>query len=133
MTSGKNAELVKSLGATEVIDYINTDVASLSNQFDVVLDTVGNIPIKLAKKLLTPNGRAALIVASLWETITARGNIIAGPAPEKKEDIEELLDLVGQEKLKVLIDSRFSLDDIKSAYAQADSGHKVGNILISMT
>lgn len=112
VTSGANSEWVRSLGAERVIDYTRTDLGSVSERFDVVLDTVGNLSIESGRRLLTDNGRLLLAVAGLGETIRARGNVAAGAAPERVADFERLLQLVADGKLTVVHDQIFDLSDI---------------------
>jgi NADPH:quinone reductase-like Zn-dependent oxidoreductase len=130
VSSAANAELVTELGAERVIDHHQTDVASLTERFDVVLDTVGNLTIATGRRLLTPNGVLVLAVASLGDTIRARGNVVARSAPERVVDFDHLLRLVAAGELTVVHDQIFALDDIVEAHRRVDSGHKVGNIVV---
>lgn len=130
VTSAANAELVTDLGAERVIDHHQTDVGGLAQRFDVVLDTVGNLTAATGRRLLTEGGVLALAVASLGDQIRARGNLVAGSAPERVEDFEYLLQLVAAGDLTVVHDQTFALDDIVEAYRRVDSGHKVGNIVV---
>jgi len=130
VTSAANTALVRSLGAAQTIDYTRQDLTAIDDRFDVVLDTVGNVSIAGGRRLLRPNGRLLLAVAGLGDTIRARGTVAAGPAPERAEDVEHLLDLVADGTLAVVVDSTFSLDDIVGAHRRVDTGHKVGNVLV---
>jgi NADPH:quinone reductase-like Zn-dependent oxidoreductase len=130
VTSAANAGLVMSLGADRVIDYTRTDLGSVSERFDVVLDTVGNLSIRSGRRLLTANGKLLLAVAGLGETIRARGNVAAGAAPERVADVERLLRLVADGRLTVVHDQSFDLSDIVLAHRLVDSGHKRGNVVV---
>lgn len=132
VTSSKNSTLVQRLGAEDIIDYAKQDLVSAGKKFDVVLDTVGNISPQAAKTLLTKKGRAGLMVGTLWEGMVARDQVMTGTATEKKEDIEFLLELTEQGKIKVVIDKIYELDDIVAAHRYADSGSKVGNVIVRM-
>jgi NADPH:quinone reductase-like Zn-dependent oxidoreductase len=130
VTSAANTELVTDLGADRVIDHDQTDVAGLAERFDVVLDTVDNLTIATGRRLLTPDGVLVLAVPSLGDQIRARGNVVAGSAPERVEDFDHLLGLLAAGDLAVVHDRTFALDDIVEAYRRVDSGHKVGNIVV---
>lgn len=132
VTSSDNANIVRKLGAKHVIDYEKQNILELRQKFDVVLDTVGNISPEDAKKLIKTNGRAGLMVAGLSDALRAHGQVIVGTATEKSEDITFLLSLMEQRKLKTVIDSTFKLKDITKAHRRADSGRKVGNIVIEL-
>lgn len=130
VTSGDHAKLVKNIGAEAIIDYTKQNIIDSTKTFDVVLDTVGNISPEAAKGLLNGGGRAGLMVASLGEMLRARGAIKVGTATEKRQDIELLLSLVEQKKLKVIIDKVYKLEEVVSAHTHADTGKKVGNIVL---
>ncbi len=132
VTSAGNTKIVQQIGADEVIDYEKQDIADLDQKFDVVLDTVGNISPGVAKSLINEKGRAGLMAASLGETLSARGQIMTGVATEKSEDIKYLLSLMEKGKLKAVTDSTYDLYDIVVAHKRADSGKKVGNIVINI-
>lgn len=130
VTSAKNSELVRLLGAKQVIDYNEHDVASLEQRYDVVLDAVGNLHPKTAKKLLKKGGRAGLMVASLSDMVQSRGPIKTGAATEKASDMDVLLSLVQQGDLQTVIDSEYGLDAIVDAHTRADSRHAAGAIIV---
>jgi NADPH:quinone reductase-like Zn-dependent oxidoreductase len=130
VTSAANAALVTDLGAEAVLDHDTTDVLATRERFDVVLDCVGNITIASGRRLLTDDGVLVLAAAGLWETIRARGAVVAGSAPERVEDYETLLELMTSGVLDVVHDSSFSLDGIADAHRRVETGHKRGNVIV---
>jgi NADPH:quinone reductase-like Zn-dependent oxidoreductase len=130
VTSAENAALVGELGADHVLVYTRTDLATIDQRFDVVLDTVGNLSITSGRSLLRDRGVLLLAVATLGEQIRARGNVKAGSAPERVADFELLLGLASTGALKVVVDAVYPLDEIADAYRRVDSGHKVGSVLV---
>lgn len=130
VTSAANEDLARSLGADRVIDHTEVDVTTIGQRYDVVLDAVGNLSIRSGRRLLTPRGRLLLVVASLGETIRARGDTAAGPAPERVDDMARLLALVAEGELRVVIDRSVTLSEIVDAHRRVDTGHKVGNVLV---
>jgi NADPH:quinone reductase-like Zn-dependent oxidoreductase len=130
VTSARNAALVAGLGADRVIDHTSTDLATVADRFDVVLDAVGTLTRSSGRGLLADDGVLVLAVAGLWDTVRARGGVVAGAAPERVEDFEALLGLVAQGGLTVVIDEVLDLGQIAAAYRRVDSGRKVGNILV---
>lgn len=130
VTSTPNLDLVAGLGAERVIDYTKTDPLALGERFDVVLDAVGNVSIEAGRRLLAPGGSLVLAAASLGETLRARGDVIAGVAPERAEDFAYLLELMVEGRLRVVTDSVFELSDIVEAHRRVDTGRKVGNVMV---
>ncbi len=130
VTSAANAALVTELGADRVIDYTADDLTTSAERFDVVLDTVGNLSISTGRRLLSPRGVLVLVVANLGEMIRARGNVVAGSAPERVDDFDLLLQLVANGEITVVHDQTYDLDDIVDAYRRVDGGHKVGNVVV---
>ncbi len=130
--STDNVELVKSLGADKVIDYKKQNIFEMDENYDLVVDTVGNISISEGKTLLTENGKLALIVAGLSEFISRDKQVLAGTATEKKEDIEFLSNLTAEDKLKVVIDKVYKLDEVVEAHRHVDGGHKKGNVVLTI-
>ena len=130
ISSVGNHPLLRRLGAQQVIDYQSTPAVSLDERFDVVFDAVGNLSRAQGLRLLNPGGSLILAVASLWETMSARGRVFAGPAPERSEDFAFLLDLVARGVLDPLAETVGGLDALPEAHRRIDTGRKIGNLVI---
>ena len=130
VTSGRNAELVRGLGASEVIDYTTTDLSAVPERFELIVDTVGTLSAPTGRPLLAPDGVLLLVAADLPQTMRARGNVRAGVAAERTADMAALLDLVADGSLRVVLDEVLPMDEIADAHRRVDSGHKVGNVII---
>jgi NADPH:quinone reductase-like Zn-dependent oxidoreductase len=133
VTSAANADLVRRLGATRVVDYRATPLETLrakGERFDVVFDTVGNLSPASGRPLLTGGGVLLLAVASLGQLLAARGPVKAGPASESREIVESVLQLAADGVLDPVIESTHALEGIVDAYRRIDSGRKVGNIVL---
>lgn len=130
VSSARSHVLLRQLGASHVIDYRATPVTSMDERFDVVIDTVGNLNRASGRRLLTPTGALILVAADLLETITARGRIMAGSAPERVTDFAFLLGLVAAGTLDPLVEIIGGLGSLPDAHRRVDSHRKVGNIVI---
>lgn len=130
VTSASNADLVRRLGADRIIDYAVDDITHAPERFDVVFDTVGNLSTASGRRLLRDGGVLVLAVADLWDTLRARRGVVTGPAPERADDFEWLLQLVAANELTVVVDCTFPLDQIADAYRLVDSGRKRGNVIV---
>jgi NADPH:quinone reductase-like Zn-dependent oxidoreductase len=130
--SDLNHDLVKSLGADKVINYTKENFLLSNQKYDLILDTVGNLTLNQTREKLNENGFLLMVVAGLKDIIFSKQNVLEGTTPEKKEDIEFLIELINSSKLKVVIDKVYKLDEIVEAYKHVDTGHKKGNIVVSI-
>jgi NADPH:quinone reductase-like Zn-dependent oxidoreductase len=115
--STANLELVKSLGADKVIDYTKEDFTKSGGTYDVVYDAVMKSSRSRCKDVLKKTG------------IFVNNN---GLAKIKPEDLIFLKDLIEKEKLKPVIDRRYSWEQIVEAHRYVDKGHKKGNVVITV-
>ena len=95
-----------------------------------MLDTVGTLSPASGRHLLADGGVLLLVVAELGEILRAHRDVKAGPAPERVEDVRELLDLVASGALRVVLDRVVPLDEVVAAHERVDSGRKVGNLVL---
>lgn len=130
VASGPNAAVVTAWGADRVVDYTRTPVSQLTGTYDVVVDAVGTITREEGLRLSAPDGSVILAVAGLWDTVRARGRVIAGAAPERREDFAYLLGLVADGRFDAATEVLGGLDALPEAYRRVDSGRKVGNVVI---
>ena len=137
--STANMELVRSLGATHVIDYTKEDFTQNGEAYDVIVDTVGTAPFSRSKGSLKERGRLLLVLGGLpdmlgipWVSITSRKKIIAGPAAERGEDLRFLAKLAEAGEFKPVIDRRYPFEQIVEAHRYVDTGRKKGNVVITL-
>lgn len=126
--SAKNAELLKSLGADEVIDYRTADLSQL-RAVDLVLDSMGGDVLEKSWSVLAPGGRIASLVA--FDIASRDGHdgsfvFFSDAAAALPEAIA--LFLAG--RLQVVTDSIFPLDDTRAALEKLATGHARGKVLI---
>ncbi len=137
--SGANAELVRSLGATRVIDYTKEDFTRNGETYDVIVDTAGTAPFSRCRGSLKEGGRLLLILAGLGETLRAPWvslwgdkRVIAGPAAEDADDLRLLAELSSAEKFRPIIDRRYPFDQIVEAHRYVDTGRKRGSVVVTL-
>ena len=130
--STANIDLVKSLGATTVIDYSKDDVTQQNETYDVILDTVGNLNFAQCKRQLTEQGKAILINTGLLTNLSSlfRRNLICGVAAETKENLNFLRARVEAGDIKAVIDRSYPLEQTAEAHRYVDTGRKKGNVVI---
>jgi NADPH:quinone reductase-like Zn-dependent oxidoreductase len=134
-----NVELVRSLGATRVIDYTKDDFTKNGETWDVIVDTVGTAPFSRSQSSLKDGGRLLLVLGGLgdllkapWVSLTSKKKVIAGPASERAEDLRLLAELAEAGKFKPVIDRVYRLEEIVEAHRRVDSGRKRGNVVVTV-
>ncbi len=136
--SGANADLVESIGAERVIDYTRTDVATIDERWDVVIDTVGRLSVSSLRRLATPRGRIGLVaggipqmLAGVLGNLTSRQRIAFGPADESPAYLERLVGWVAAGAYVPVIDSRHPWERGAEAHARVDSHRKRGSVVLT--
>jgi NADPH:quinone reductase-like Zn-dependent oxidoreductase len=115
--SGRNMEMVQSLGADRAIDYRKEDYSSQEDRFDIVFDAVGKTPKATAKKVLNDGG-VFVSVKMLTK--------------ENSEHLARIKELAEKGALKPFIDRTYKLEEIVTAHEYVDSGRKRGNVIIEI-
>ena len=133
----KKLAMLKEIGADHVIDYTQTDFTKNGQRYDVIIDVVGKPKVMRRTRSLTPNGRYYLanpglshIFGGWWLSLTGGKKLIIQSAAQKREDLLKLRDLVEAGKLKTVIGRSFPLKETAEAHRYAESGEKLGNIII---
>ena len=138
--STANIELVELLGADTVIDYTSEDFTKQGQKYDIIFDTVGKSPFAASVRSLKDSGRyvravhtsPAAIAKGIWTSVITNKKVIAGVAEERKENLEFLKERAEAGEFKPVIDRRYSLDQIVEAHRYVDSGHKKGNVVVTI-
>lgn len=137
----KNVELIKSLGAEEVIDYQTQDFTKINTKFDFIFDAVGKSSFGQCKPLLTNKG--IYISTELGKngenifyaliTPLFKGKKLLFPIPTiTKADVILLKELVEKGFYKPIIDRSYKLEQIVEAYKYVETGQKTGNVVIKV-
>jgi NADPH:quinone reductase-like Zn-dependent oxidoreductase len=135
--SAPKLEMLRTLGADRVIDYAREDFTEGLETYDVIFDVVRGTPSARMVRRLTETGWLLManpgflqIVRARW---AARGSgkrvSFAGPGPTG-EDLAHLRDLVEAGRLHPVIDLQFPLEQMVEAHRYAESGKKLGNVVV---
>jgi NADPH:quinone reductase-like Zn-dependent oxidoreductase len=137
----KNLELLKSLGASEVIDYTKDDFTKNGQLYDVVLDAVGKSSFFKCKKILKPRGiyfstelgylAQNVFLPPLTPLFSSKK--VKFPIPtDSKEDIIFFKELIESGNYKAVIDRRYPLEQIIEATKYVETEQKTGNVIITI-
>lgn len=139
-----NIDLVKSVGADRVIDYMKEDFTKTGQTWDIIFDTVGKSSYSKSKPALTSTGiymttvmGLPILFQMLWTSKfgSKKANIsFTGlrPPEETSKDILVIKKWVEQEKIKTVIDRTYPLKEIADATRYVEKGHKRGNVVITV-
>src|SRR6266481_4491646 len=147
--STRNVDLIKSLGADQVIDYTTEDFTKSADRYDVMLDNVGNRSLSECRQVLTPNGKYVLIGGggagdqgflgglgkALWAMVFSKfvnqqmGMMMADA---NHNDLTILADMMQSGKLKPVIDRTYKLEQVPDAIRYVEQGHARGKVVITV-
>ncbi len=147
--SARNAELVRSLGADDVVDYRAEDVASTRQRFDVVLDLVGNRRLRELRQILTERGTLVLSGGGVFD-----GGSLVGPmaliiggglvgrvvrqrikpfnATPTTERLTALARLAESGQVRPVIDRTYALAEVPAAIRYLESEHARAKVVVTV-
>ncbi len=131
-------DMLRSIGADKVIDYTQEDFTKSGETYDVIFDVVGKSSFSRSIRSLKQNGRYLLanpglsqMVRGRWTSKTGSKKVISGMS-YRTEDLIFLKELIEAGKIKPVIDRRYPLEQIAEAHRYVDTGHKKGNVVITV-
>ena len=144
--STRNVEMVRALGADHVFDYKNENYTESDNEYDLIVDMVGNQSLTANRRVLKPQGRMVLVggpkgnwLAPLWPPLKAAmlspfidQDIGMMLAELSGEDLDYLAGLMADGRLTSRIDTRYSLADTAEALRYLETQRARGKVIITM-
>jgi NADPH:quinone reductase-like Zn-dependent oxidoreductase len=138
--SGANMEMVRSLGAVNVIDYTKEDFTKRAETYDLIFDIVGATTFHRCKRSLKPAGvflqnimGVTDIIRILWTSIAGGKKLRGGVAKENPGRMNLIAELAAAGKLRPVIDRSYPLERIAEAFTYVEKGHKKGNVVITVS
>lgn len=143
--SARNVDMVRSLGADEVIDYTRENFIRGDQRYDVILDCVGNYSFSEYRRVLNPEGRSVgvgaphdfSIIAFLASTIKDMALSASGKqksvmfiAKGSQSDLTLIGELIASGKVKPVIEKIYPLSEAAEAVRHVEAGHARGKVLI---
>jgi NADPH:quinone reductase-like Zn-dependent oxidoreductase len=145
--SGAKAELVRSLGASHVIDYAKEDFANSTERYDLILDIAGNSPLARLRRVLTPTGTIVFVggedggaltggmdrqLGALFRSLFTKQRFAMKPPNENSADLEVLRGLAEAGKFVPAIDSTWPLAQVPDAMRHLVAGKVAGKIAVTV-
>ena len=147
VSSTRNLDLVKSLGADRVVDYTREDFTKGTQRYDVIIDNVGNHPLLEYRQVLTPEGIVVIVGGSSenrWIGPLSRFLAAAVLSPFVSQtfvmfiaklnqpDLAVLRDLMAAGKLTSVIDRRYPLSELPAAIGYLEQGRARGKVVVNV-
>jgi NADPH:quinone reductase-like Zn-dependent oxidoreductase len=144
--STTKVELVRSIGADEVIDYTRDDFTAMGRRWDLILDTAGNRPLARLRRALTAKGTLVIIGGDggRWLGGLDRGlrAVLLSPfvgqrlrvpiSTEHARDLEALRDLIEAGKVTPVLDRTYPLPEAPEAIRYLEQGHPRGKVVVTV-
>jgi NADPH:quinone reductase-like Zn-dependent oxidoreductase len=145
--STHSAELVRSLGADRVIDYTTDDFTRERARYDVILDNVGNRPLRRLRRALTPRGILVLngggspghvigVMGTMLRAAAVNGFVRQRlrflPTREDRQELAAITALLGEGKLTPVLDRTYPLAGTAEGLRYVEAGHAHGKVVITI-
>lgn len=135
--SGRNLELVRSVGADDVVDYEVEDFTTRGETYDAVLECVGNAPFRRARRVLRRGGALLVVVGSLGGLLAAPFQrlgtgirVVAGDLGASADDLALLMRLADDGVIRPVVDRTYPLEEVVEAHRYVDTGRKRGTVVL---
>ena len=146
VSSTRNVELVRSIGADRVIDYTKENFTQSAQRYDLVLDNVGNHSLSRVRRIIKPEGKYVMVggPSGRWlDPLPRAFNAIVMSrfvshdmglflSDLNKEDLTVLRDLMAAGKVTPVIDRRYRLSEVRSAIQYLETGRARGKVVITL-
>jgi NADPH:quinone reductase-like Zn-dependent oxidoreductase len=147
--STRNVDLVRSIGAKEVIDYTAEDFTRSGRRYDLLLDIAGSRSGWACRRVLAPKGTYVVIGGPAGRWLQPVGHMVAalavsplvsqrmvmtavGEAKEVKQDLVTLTELIEDGKVTPVIDRTYPFEEIPAALGYQEEGHAAGKVVITI-
>ena len=135
----KNVEVVRSLGAEEVIDYTKDDFTKNGKKYDLIFDAVGKLSFGRCKASLRPGGRylatdhlGNVVLALSTRRFGDKKVIFSIPPRYQQEDLVFVKELIETGKYRAVIDRRYPVEQVVEATRYVETAQKTGNVVLTV-
>ena len=143
--STRNLDMVRSIGADQVIDYTQEDFTQNGQSYDLIIDAVGNRSVSDLKRTLSPEGTCvivgfsslallfqAIFLGPVMSLIGSKKIGLMGTVKPNSKDLNILKELLDAGKVVPVIDRRYPLRQVAEAIRYLEEGHARGKVIITV-
>jgi len=138
--STRNLDLVRSIGAGQVVDYTQEDFTQTGERYDLIFDVVAKRSFSECKRVLEPRGiyvttefSPLLALAGQWRSMTGNQRMVPlPPKPPSKTDLAFMKELLEAGEVRPVIDRQYTLSELPDALRYLEKGHARGKVIITM-
>jgi NADPH:quinone reductase-like Zn-dependent oxidoreductase len=145
--STRNVEMVRSIGAEEVVDYTHEDFTRRGRRYDLLFDCMGNHSLRECRRVMNPKGifigvggatgrwmfgLFVRVIAALFLSPFLNQKFVTFMAKPNSEDLGVIVELMAAGKLTPVIDRRYGLNDVPEAIRYLEAGHARGKVVITV-
>ncbi|AKF04498.1 NAD(P)-dependent alcohol dehydrogenase [Sandaracinus amylolyticus] len=137
--SGRNAEMVRSIGADHVVDYAREDFTRTAARYDAILDLVGSRSISDCRRALRPTGtyvssvgRLGWSLKALFASVGSSGRARVLTSSPNAADLDVLRSSIDERTIAPVIDQRYPLSDVAEALRRQGEGHARGKSVVTV-
>ena len=141
-----NVDMVRSIGAGQVIDYTQEDFTRSGQRYDIVLDCVGNHSFAACRRVLNPKGvfvavgvpgdlplsrLLAGLIGALVLSLFVSQKLAVFIAKANQQDLTAVAELMATGQVAPVIDRRYRLSEIREAFRYMEAGHARGKVIVT--
>ncbi len=145
--SSTNTDLVRSIGADDVIDYTRQQITDTARNYDLIIDTAGRRSLSMLRRALAPKGTLVIIggegggrwtggfdrsLRAMLLSPFVGQKLRALIASDNGEDLQVLRELIEAGKVTPVIDKAYPISDVPEAIRHLEQGHARGKVIITI-
>jgi len=144
-----NTDLVRSIGADEVVDYRADDFTRAGPRYDLIIDIAGTRPVRACRRALTPRGTLVVVGGPGGRWIRPVDHVVSAAAlapfvsqhitvadavghADKREALATLTELIEADLVTPVIDRQYPFKELPAAVAYQEAGHAAGKVVVSV-
>jgi NADPH:quinone reductase-like Zn-dependent oxidoreductase len=146
VSRGENAEMLRSIGADDVLDYTKSDFTRANERYDLIMDIGGVQSLSGLRRILSPNGRVVMVAPGRgnwvgflvrigWAVVSSKFSskkVLPFLSQVSKDDLLVLKEMIEAGKVRPVVDRVFPFEQIPEAIRYVEDGRARGKVVISM-